>query len=152
MQLGSILLISVNMKLNCQVGLSGIWTHNYWIPFRRSNRLSYQAMSLTRTQSQLCTATPISSFVQCQVSFRLLLSSAATFIYECLLYQCHTYINKSRRYFLQISDISILTNFQRTDWIFNGLIYLLHFVYTYIIYYYLYYFMAYLNDTALYAA
>ena len=30
-------------------------------PFRSSNRLSYQAMSSTRTQSQLCTATPISS-------------------------------------------------------------------------------------------
>ena len=45
-----------------------------------SNRLSYQAMSSTRTQSQLCTATPISSFVQCKVSFRLLPSSAATFI------------------------------------------------------------------------
>ena len=30
--------------------------------------------------------------------------------YECFLYQYHTYINKSRRYFLQISNISILTN------------------------------------------
>ena len=37
-------------------------------------------MSSTRTQSQLCTATPISSFVQCQVSFRLLPSSIATFV------------------------------------------------------------------------
>ena len=34
--------------------------------------------------------------------------------YECLLYQCPTYINKSRRHFLQISDILILTNLQRT--------------------------------------
>ena len=49
-------------------------------PFRRSNRLSYQAMSSTRTQSQLCTATPISSFVQCHISFRLLPSSVATFV------------------------------------------------------------------------
>ena len=48
--------------------------------FRPSNRLGCQAMSLTRTQSQLCTATPIPSFVQCQVSFRLLSSSFATFI------------------------------------------------------------------------
>ena len=41
------------------------------------NRLSYQAMSLTRTHSQLCTATPISSFAQCHISFRLLPSSVA---------------------------------------------------------------------------
>ena len=34
----------------------------------------------TRTQSQLCTATPISSFVQCHLSFRLLPSSIATFV------------------------------------------------------------------------
>ena len=44
------------------------------------NRLSYQAMSSTRTQRQLCTATPISSFAQCQISFQLLPSSVATFI------------------------------------------------------------------------
>ena len=31
------------------------------IPFRRSNRMSHQAMSSTCTQSQLCTATPFSS-------------------------------------------------------------------------------------------
>ena len=36
------------------------------ITFRRSNRLSYQTMSSTRTQNQLYIATPISSFVQCQ--------------------------------------------------------------------------------------
>ena len=41
--------------------MSGIWTHHHWIPFRRSNRPNYQAMSPTRTESQLCTATPISS-------------------------------------------------------------------------------------------
>ena len=40
--------------------------------FRCSNQLRYQAMSLTGTQSQLCIATAISSFVQCQVSFPLL--------------------------------------------------------------------------------
>ena len=34
---------------------------DHWTPFRRSNRLSYQVMSWTRSQSQLCTATPISS-------------------------------------------------------------------------------------------
>ena len=50
------------------------------IPFRRSNRLSSQALSSTRTQSQFCTATPNSSFVQWPVSFRLLPSSVATFI------------------------------------------------------------------------
>ena len=30
--------------------------------------------------------------------------------YECFLYQYHTCINKSRRHFLQVSNISILTN------------------------------------------
>ena len=48
--------------------------------FRCANLLSYQAMSSTRTQSQLCTATPILSFVQCQISFWLLPSSVAMFI------------------------------------------------------------------------
>ena len=57
-----------------------VWTHDHWIPFRRSNRLSYQTMSSTRTQSQLCTAAPISSFVQYHISFRLLLSSVDTFV------------------------------------------------------------------------
>ena len=37
-------------------------------------------MSSTRTQSQHCTATTISSFVQCQVSFRSLPSSVTTFV------------------------------------------------------------------------
>ena len=41
--------------------LGWIWTHDHWIPFRRSNRLSYLVMSSTFTQSHLCTATPISS-------------------------------------------------------------------------------------------
>ena len=54
------------------------WDYDHWIPFRRSNRLSYQAMSSTCTQSHLCTATPISSFVLCHISFRLLPSSVAT--------------------------------------------------------------------------
>ena len=48
--------------------------------FRRSNPLSFQAMSSTRFQSQFCTASPISSFVQCQISFRLLPSSVPMFI------------------------------------------------------------------------
>ena len=37
-------------------------------------------MRSTRTQSQLCAATPISSFLQCHISFRLLLSSVTTFV------------------------------------------------------------------------
>ena len=40
----------------------------------------HQAMSSTPTQSKLCTATPISSFSQCPISFRLLPSSVTTFI------------------------------------------------------------------------
>ena len=57
-----------------------IYTHDHWNPFRRSNRLSYQTMSSTCTQSQLCAATPVSPFVQCPTSFRPLPSSVATFI------------------------------------------------------------------------
>ena len=30
--------------------MSGIWTHDHWIPFRRSNSLSSQVMTSTRTQ------------------------------------------------------------------------------------------------------
>ena len=37
-------------------------------------------MSSTRTQSKLCTATSISLFVQCQVSFWLLLLSVTMFV------------------------------------------------------------------------
>ena len=67
-----------------------IGTHDHWIPLRRSNQLSYQATSSTRTQSQLCTATPISSFVKCHISFPLLPSSVATFVLiEVLLRKSH---------------------------------------------------------------
>ena len=59
-----------------------IWTHDHWILFRCSNWLSYQAISSTHTQNQLCTATPISSFVQCHISFQLLPSSVAMFIFS----------------------------------------------------------------------
>ena len=37
------------------------WIHDHWIPFRRSKRLSFQAMSSNCTQNQLCRATIISS-------------------------------------------------------------------------------------------
>ena len=45
--------------------------------------------------------------------FIYIYTSLSLYIYtncECLLYQCHTYINKLRRHILQISNISILTN------------------------------------------
>ena len=48
------------------VGEWEIWTLDHWIPFKRSNRLSYQAMSSTRTQGQLSSATSVSSI--CSVS------------------------------------------------------------------------------------
>ena len=58
-----------------------IWS-NYrklaWAGFKctatkfRSDQLSSEAMSSTRSQNQLCTATLISSFAQCHISFRLL--------------------------------------------------------------------------------
>ena len=38
---------------------------------------------MTRTQNQLYAATPISSFAQCLILFRLLPSSVATFILRC---------------------------------------------------------------------
>ena len=63
-----------------KVGLNGIWAQVHWIPFRRSNRLSYQALSSTHFHSQLCTATTISSFLQCQISCRPLPPSVATYI------------------------------------------------------------------------
>ena len=53
-------------KLAIKVDLSEIWTDDHWIPFRYSNRLSYQAMILTRTKIQLCTAATV-SFI-CSVS------------------------------------------------------------------------------------
>ena len=50
-------------------------------PLNSVQTLSYQTMSLTRTYSQLCTATPVSSrFVQGRISYRPLPSSVATFI------------------------------------------------------------------------
>ena len=69
-------LIYDTYSMHQKVGLSGIWTHDHWIPFRRSNQMSYQAMSSTRTQSQFFTATAISLCVQCQISFRLMPLSA----------------------------------------------------------------------------
>ena len=36
-----------------------VWTQDHWTSFRGSMGLSYQAMSSTGTQGQLCTATPI---------------------------------------------------------------------------------------------
>ena len=53
----------------------GIWTHDHWIPFRCSNQLSYHAISLTCTQTNLCRAAPIPLFAQCQILFWQLPSS-----------------------------------------------------------------------------
>ena len=39
-------------------------THGCWIMFIYSNRQSYQALILTRTQSPLCTVSPILAFFQ----------------------------------------------------------------------------------------
>ena len=50
----------------------------------QTNRLSYQAMSSTRTESQLCTATPILSF--CSVS---------NFISTIAFVSRHVYFNGS---------------------------------------------------------
>ena len=56
-----------------------IWTHDHCIPFRTTDQLSYPAMKSSRTQSQFCAATPVSSRVQCHISFRLLPSLVVTF-------------------------------------------------------------------------
>ena len=56
-------------------------------------------MNSSRTQSELCTPTPISSFVQCQVLFRLLPSSVATFVWiEIFLRQSHEYSGINNTY------------------------------------------------------
>ena len=62
---------------------SVIWTHDHWIPFRRFNQLSYQVMSYyqaTCMQSQFCTTTPISSFVQAS-GFIVTIAFASRYIY-----------------------------------------------------------------------
>ena len=56
-----------------------------WSSYRKLAWVGFEPMTTefrsgALTLSQLCTATPISSFVQCHVSFRLLPSSVATFI------------------------------------------------------------------------
>ena len=57
--------------------------HNHWILFRRSNQLSYQAMSSTCTQSQLCITTTISS-----------ISSLSDFISAFAFVSSHVYFNR----------------------------------------------------------
>ena len=64
-------------------------SHHHWDLFRRSNRLSYQAMSSTCTYRKLCTTTPISSFVQCQIIFWLLPWSVATLKYKHIILKPH---------------------------------------------------------------
>ena len=53
-----------------------------------------------RTQSQLCTATSISSFVQCPISFWLLPSSVVTFI----LIEIHIDVTKKLEQFSRPSE------------------------------------------------
>ena len=50
-------------KVNLSV--SGIWMHNYWIPFRRSNRLSYQAMIQLALRADFLQLLLFHLFVQC---------------------------------------------------------------------------------------
>ena len=89
--------------------LCGIWTNVHWIPFRRFNTLSYNAISSTHTENQLCTAAPVSLFVQCQISFRLLPSSVATFILtEISLSYYYIYIIYYIHYTLYILYIYII--------------------------------------------
>ena len=61
--------------------------YHHWRILRSSYRMSFQVMSSSRTQSQLCKATPISLFVQCKILFRLLTSSVATLILIEILYR-----------------------------------------------------------------
>ena len=62
--------------------------HDHWIPIRRFKRLSYQAMSSTSTQSQLCTASPVSFSVHCIVCrgflIPLLCEDSIYFAYDTL--------------------------------------------------------------------
>ena len=63
--------------------------------FRCSNRLSYQVMSSTRTPSQLRTVTPVSSFVQCHISFRLCLRQSACLFYSKFSWGNHMSVAES---------------------------------------------------------
>ena len=62
--------ISISISISISIYLSiYLYLYLYTYIFRSGalNRLSYQTMSSARTQSQLCTATTISSFIQRQV-------------------------------------------------------------------------------------
>ena len=96
-----------SLKQLWKVGLSGIWNHNHWIPFWRSNQLSYQAMSSARTHNQLCTAIPTLSFVQCQVSFRLLPLSADTSVLIEIIWRnhmCENHRNGGKKWWKKNND------------------------------------------------
>ena len=82
-----------------------------------SVQIMNQAINSTRTQSQLCTATPISSFVQFHISFRLLPSSVATYIVYYIFY-CYFYIfylGYSFKLFINASNLLIPLNVTKLD-------------------------------------
>ena len=85
----------IKQNKNKQIYMHGI--HHWRILSSSYRKLAWMEFELTTTEfhsdaltnwtirpweRQLCTATPISSFVQCQISFRLLPSSVATFILD----------------------------------------------------------------------
>ena len=66
-----------------------------WVGFEPTNRLSYQAMSSSCSQIQLCTAfifhTTFISLLSVHVSFRSLPSSVATFVNHVVAEWIYTY-------------------------------------------------------------
>ena len=70
-------------------------------------------MNSTRSQSQLCAATPILSFVQCRISFRLLPSSVATFVLIEILLRNFIFIYKICPKLCQSNCIIFLKNVLR---------------------------------------
>ena len=59
-----------------EIGLSGIWNHDKWIPFRRSNDWAIQLEQRTKFVQLL----QFYRLVQCHISFPLLTSSVTTFV------------------------------------------------------------------------
>ena len=87
------------------------WKYRYIRGYRKAtpgcNRLTISDKKISLLSSSH-SSSPESSYVNMKKYPGLI----NIYIYtncECLLYQCHTYINKSRGDFLQISNISILT-------------------------------------------
>ena len=57
-------------------------------------------MSSTQTQSRLCIVTPMSSCVQCHISFRQFSSSVATFVFVKIFAEVFTWVYRYERIYM----------------------------------------------------